>query len=75
MRLMRNKRTGRNAVYDQSCVDSGGWVPMVEEAPVAKAGKAGRRKTDKQTQQSGETGRNLSVDEIEVNDIFAPPTR
>lgn len=42
MKLMRNKRTGKTAVYDQALVDGGNWEPdepKVEtvKAPVVKA--------------------------------------
>jgi hypothetical protein len=80
MRLMRNIRSGRNAVYDQSCVDSGGWVPVVDDAPaddapVAKTSKPGRRKAEpnRQVQEVGATDPVRPVDEIKVSEIFAPP--
>jgi len=41
MKLMRNKRTGRTAVYDEALVASGNWEPHEEQqAAPAKKGKA-----------------------------------
>ena len=34
MRLMRNKRTGRTAVYDAVLVSGGNWIEVVEEPKV-----------------------------------------
>lgn len=39
MKLMRNKRTGRTAVYDQALIDSGNWEPDEPQAETVKAPK------------------------------------
>lgn len=47
MKLMRNKRTGRTAVYDEALVASGNWEPhepvpeQIAAQVVPKKGKSG----------------------------------
>jgi len=39
MKLMRNKRTGKTAVYDQALIDSGNWEPNEPKADTVPAPK------------------------------------
>lgn len=39
MKLMRNKRTGKTAVYDQALIDSGNWEPDEPKVETVKAPK------------------------------------
>lgn len=36
MRLMRHKRTGRTAVYDEAIIGNGNWEEVVEETAPQK---------------------------------------
>lgn len=42
-RLMKNRRTGKVAVFDQSCVDGGQWEEVTEQQTAPKSG--GGKKT------------------------------